>query len=148
MAARPRAAMPPLADYLPYLLNRAGARLAEGFSAEARALGVTLPEWRVLAVLRERPGRPMGDLAEATSIEGSTLTRVVDRLARRGLVQRTVAAQDKRVVTLDPTAEGRALTVRLLPLALRYEARALKGFTEAEAATLKTLLRRVYANPT
>jgi len=52
-------------------------------------------------------------------------------------------------IEVDPEAYGDSFAkpARLLPLALRYEARALKGFTEAEAATLKTLLRRVYANP-
>ena len=45
--------MGPLDSYLPYLLNRAGARIAASFSEEVRPLGATLQMWRVLAALRE-----------------------------------------------------------------------------------------------
>src|SRR4029453_1990923 len=65
--------MGPLDSYLPYLLNRAGARIATAFGEEVRPLGATLQMWRVLAALREQDGRRMGDLGDMTSIEGSVL---------------------------------------------------------------------------
>ncbi len=80
--------MGPLDSYLPYLLNRAGARIAASFSEEVRRLGATLQMWRVLAALREHDGRRMGDLSETTSIEVSTLTRLVDNMEKKGLVAR------------------------------------------------------------
>ena len=61
--------MGPLDSYLPYLLNRAGARIATAFNDEVRPLGATLQIWRVLAALREQDGRRMGDLSDTTSIE-------------------------------------------------------------------------------
>jgi len=78
--------MGPLDAYLPYLLNRAGARLAAAFEKDVRPLGASLQAWRVLAALRERDGRRMGDLSETTAIEVSTLTRLVDGMERRRLV--------------------------------------------------------------
>ena len=54
--------MGPLDSYLPYLLNRAGARIATAFNDEVRPLGATLQIWRVLAALREQDGRRMGCL--------------------------------------------------------------------------------------
>lgn len=138
--------MGPLDGYLPYLLNRAGARIAEAFGKEVRPLGATLQMWRVLAALRERDGRRMGDLSQTTSIEVSTLTRLVDNLQKKGLVARRRADQDARVVTLHVTAAGRRLTGRILPIAERYERVALAGFDEREAATLKAALRRLFAN--
>ena len=138
--------MGPLKDYLPYLLNRAGARIATAFSEEVRPLGATLQTWRVLAALRERDGRRMGDLSEITSIEVSTLTRLVDGMEKRGLAARRRDTSDARVVTLFVTASGRRMTQKILPIAQRYEKVILQGFSEAEAALLKAALNRVYDN--
>ena len=138
--------MGPLDGYLPYLLNRAGARIASAFGEEMRGLGTSLQAWRVLAALRERDGRRMGDLSTTTSIEVSTLTRLVDNMEKTGLVARRQDANDTRAVLLHVTAAGRRLTRRILPVAERYEEVALKGFAAAEAETLKAALRRLYAN--
>ena len=138
--------MGPLDGYLPYLLNRAGARIATAFSEEVRPLGATLQIWRVLAALREQDGRRMGDLSETTSIDVSTLTRLVDGMEKKGLVARRRAEQDARVVTLHVTAAGRRLIGRILPIAQRYERVALAGFDEREAATLKAALRQLYVS--
>lgn len=138
--------MGPLDGYLPYLLNRAGARIAMAFSKEVRPLGATLQTWRVLAALRERDGRRMGDLSETTSIEVSTLTRLVDNMENEGLVARRRDAADARAVTLHATPAGRRMTRMILPIAERYEKVALLGFSEAEATVLKTALRRLFDN--
>ena len=138
--------MGPLDSYLPYLLNRAGARIAAAFSEEVRPLGATLQMWRVLAALRERDGRRMGDLSETTSIEVSTLTRLVDNMEKKGLVARRRDAADARAVALHVTPAGRRLTQRITPIAERYESVALAGFTAAEADILKAALRRLYGN--
>ena len=138
--------MGPLDGYLPYLLNRAGARIAMAFSKEVRPLGATLQTWRVLAALRERDGRRMGDLSETTSIEVSTLTRLVDNMENEGLVARRRDAADARAVTLHATPAGRRMTRMILPIAERYEKVALLGFSEADATVLKTALRRLFDN--
>ncbi|CAN5690344.1 MarR family transcriptional regulator [soil metagenome] len=138
--------MGPLDSYLPYLLNRAGARIAAAFSAEVRPLGATLQMWRVLAALREQDGRRMGDLSATISIEVSTLTRLVDGMEKKGLVARRSDVADARAVLLHVTAAGRRLTRRLLPIAERYERVALAGFSAAEADAVKAALRRLFAN--
>jgi DNA-binding MarR family transcriptional regulator len=135
-----------LDGYLPYLLNRAGTRIATAFSEEVRPLGATLQTWRVLAALHERDGRRMGDLSEITSIEVSTLTRLVDNMESKGLVSRRRDAADARAVTLHAMPPGRRMTRMILPIAERYEKVALKGFSEAEVSVLKTALRRLFDN--
>lgn len=138
--------MGPLDGYLPYLLNRAGMRIATAFSEEVRPLGATLQIWRVLAALHERDGRRMGDLSETTSIEVSTLTRLVDNMESKGLVSRRRDAADARAVTLHAAPAGRRMTRIILPIAERYEKVALEGFSKAEATVLKTALRRLFDN--
>ena len=138
--------MGPLASYLPYLLNRAGARIATAFGEEMRPLGATLQIWRVLAALREQDGQRMGDLSSTTSIDVSTLTRLVDNMEKKGLVARQRDPEDARAVVLNVTPAGRRLTVRILPIAGRYEKVALQGFDPADAEQLKAAGRRLYAN--
>jgi DNA-binding MarR family transcriptional regulator len=138
--------MGPLEQYVPYLLNRAGARIAAAFNADMRQIGVSLQVWRVLAALREQDGRRMGDLSKTTSIEVSTLTRLVDNMEKDGLVVRRREAGDARAISLHVTPSGRRLTQRIVPIAERYEAVALKGFSAAEIAVLKKALRRLYDN--
>ena len=138
--------MEPLDSYLPYLLNRAGSRIATSFSERVRPLGATLQMWRVLAALHEKDGRRMGDLSDTTSIEVSTLTRLVDSMEKKGLVARRRDGKDARAVLLHVAPAGRRLTQRILPIAERYEEVALAGFNAAEADKLKAALRRLYAN--
>ncbi|HEX2889698.1 MarR family winged helix-turn-helix transcriptional regulator [Vineibacter terrae] len=138
--------MLPLDNYIPYLLNRAGARIAQSFSDEMRALGTTLQAWRVLAALRDRDGPRVSELSDRTSIEISTLSRVLDGMETQGLITRRRAADDGRVVTLHVAPAGRRLTDRIVPIAKRYERVAITGLSSSETETLKHLLRRVYAN--
>jgi DNA-binding MarR family transcriptional regulator len=140
-----------LASYLPYLLNRAGSRIAGSFIEVLRPHGITLTMWRVLAALDHEDGQRVGQIAALTSIEVSTLSRLVDALERKKLVVRRrpsqrAAGADARAVTVHVTPAGRALTQALIPIALDYEAIALDGFSPAEAKEIKAMLRRLYHN--
>jgi DNA-binding MarR family transcriptional regulator len=138
--------MLPLADYLPYLLNRAGSRIAVAFGEELKPHGLTLPMWRVLAALHQTEGQRMGELSEITSIEVSTLSRVVDAMAAKGLVERRRLAADARGVGVHRTQRGRRITETLIPVALSYEEIALSGFSPKEAKAFKEMLVRVFDN--
>jgi DNA-binding MarR family transcriptional regulator len=135
-----------LGDFLPYLLNRAGARLALGFSRGLKRHGVVLQEWRVLAVLLAHGTQRLLDLAALTSIDRSTLSRLVERMERGGLVARSRTAIDGRETLVTLTPQGRKTTRAILPMARHYESVALEGLSADEAKALKQLLVRVYAN--
>lgn len=138
--------MLPLDDYVPYLLNRAGARIAQSFAEEMRTLGTSLQAWRVLAALRDRDGQRVSELAVHTSIEISTLSRVLDGMQRQGLIARQRVADDGRAIALHVTAAGRRLIDRIIPIAERYERIATTGLSPRDIAALKRLLRRLYGN--
>jgi MarR family transcriptional regulator, organic hydroperoxide resistance regulator len=135
-----------LAQYLPYLINRAGVRLAVNFGRDIQHQGVTLQEWRVLAALAAAGAQRLSDLAGLTSIDLSTLSRLVSRMARGGLVRRSRANGDQRERRVALTAKGKRITGAIIPTARRYEIVALAGFSVQEARLLKRLLARVYAN--
>ena len=135
-----------LDDYLPYLLNRAGARIAEAFGRETRKHGISLQMWRVLAALQQEDGQTVGSLARRTSIDISTLSRLLDQMQKKRLLLRRRDAQDQRSIAIHRTAAAQDITGKLVPIARTYEAKALSGFAPAEARTLKAALRRLYAN--
>ncbi|MFI4988016.1 MAG: MarR family winged helix-turn-helix transcriptional regulator [Alphaproteobacteria bacterium] len=135
-----------LASFLPYLINRVGARLAEAFGKELAAYAVTLPMWRVLAALQGGGSRRVGLLAELTAIEVSTLSRLLVAMERRGMVERRRSREDARAVLIRLSDAGARLTRRLIPRALHYEEVALKSFARDDAKALKAMLKRVYEN--
>jgi DNA-binding MarR family transcriptional regulator len=135
-----------LGQYLPYLVNRAGVRLAVSFAQDLRRHGVLLQEWRVLAALAAHGPQRLSDLAALTSIDLSTLSRLVGRMTRGRLVERGRMDGDRREVQVKLTVKGRAVTRAIIPMARRYERLALGGFSDDEARTLKRLLVRLYSN--
>jgi DNA-binding MarR family transcriptional regulator len=135
-----------LTTYLPYLLNRAGFAASAAFADALAEHSLTVPAWRVLAVLMHGDRARVGELAERTSIEFSTLSRLIDALQRRGLVARKQAADDARAVHVALTARGRAVAQRLLPEAVALEQRMSAGMSAAEIRDLRRLLDKLYEN--
>jgi MarR family transcriptional regulator, organic hydroperoxide resistance regulator len=136
-----------LADYLPYLVNRVGVIIAEQFGEETLAPhGLSIAMWRVMAVLLSAGGQRQIDLADLTSIDASTLSRIVTRLVRMGLVTRARSASSNREVVVTLSAKGRALVTRLIPRAREIEAHAAVGLLPEELAVVKRCLRRIYTN--
>ena len=83
-----------LDDFLPYVFNRVTNRLNLNLLEVLRPRGITVPRWRVLAVLGARDGRNIGELSAFTIIEQPTLSRVVGQMERDGLVSRRPDGQD------------------------------------------------------
>jgi DNA-binding MarR family transcriptional regulator len=136
-----------LTRYLPYLVNRTGVRIATAFGEVLRRHGITLQMWRVLAALDHADGQRISDLAGLTSIDVSTLSRILDAMQEKGLVERRRGnGGDARVVTVHETGAGHTLTGKIIPHARHYEEVALRGFTREEIEALKAMLVRIYGN--
>jgi DNA-binding MarR family transcriptional regulator len=136
-----------LGDFLPYLVNRVGVIIAEQFGAETLAPHrLSIAMWRVMAVLSSAGGQRQIDLAELTSIDASTLSRIVTRLVRVGLATRARSASSNREVVVTLSAKGGALVARLIPRARGIESAAAAGLSAEELAVVKRCLRRIYAN--
>ncbi len=136
-----------LGDYLPYLVNRVGTIIADQFGDEALAAHrLSIAMWRVMAALAADGGQRQIDLADLTSIDASTLSRLVSRLVRMDLATRSRAASSNREVTVKLSQNGNALVARLIPLARRCEADAIAGLSREELMVLKRCLRRIYGN--
>jgi DNA-binding MarR family transcriptional regulator len=104
---------------------------------------VSLPVWRVMAALSARPGETVTGLAEACLLQQPTTTKLLDRMARDGLVARVPDARDRRIVRVALTPEGEAMAAGLLALAGRHEAEVLARHPQADA--VKPVLRDIVA---
>lgn len=130
----------------PYLLNRVGVRQGELFSKRLEAFGITLPMYRVMAVLRQEGQQRLGDLSAMTSVELSTLSRLVTAMKADGYISRVRPEDNGRTVQISLTPKGAALVEQLLPVAAEFEAVGIEGFTEAELDWLKAALVQIHDN--
>lgn len=136
-----------LGDYLPYLANRVGNIIADQFGVTALSPhGLSIAMWRVIAVLAANGSQRQTDLADLTSIDSSTLSRMVTRLVRMRLVTRTRSTKSNREVAVELSPKGKALVAELIPIARDYESIAIAGLAREELDVLKSCLRRIYAN--
>lgn len=135
-----------LQDFLPYLLNRAGMKIGLMFSRDVEPYGVTLPMWRVLIELWHKGDHRLGELADRTSIDMSTLSRLLVVMQRNKLIVRRRSGLDRRALSLTLTEKGLELIEEVAPFALYYEKQAMEGLDKDEVVQLKHLLRKVFEN--
>ena len=144
MAQRKKLHLP---EYLPYLINRVGAALVARFTADTlEAHGLSIAMWRVLVALSDLGPQRQVDLASLTSVEVSTLSRLVSRLIQMGLVTRARSAQSNREVVIALTAKAEAMMDEVVPVARELERIAIAGVPKSQLAAAKAVLHRVYAN--
>lgn len=135
-----------LGDHLPYLLNRAGVKIGNCFNRDIARYDITLPVWRVLVALWQHDEQSLSELSEITSIDVSTLSRLVVNMETKKLVVRRRSGKDARALSLSLTRKGEKLTEQIVPIAQFYEASATTGISEADIRRLKSLLSRIYSN--
>jgi MarR family transcriptional regulator, organic hydroperoxide resistance regulator len=102
-----------LSQYLAYLLASANRRMRLGLAQSIAAEDVTEEHWRILQLLSDEQGRSMGELAELVLLNHPALTKNIDKLVGRGLVQRAADAIDSRKVLVYISNRGLDTVARL-----------------------------------
>jgi DNA-binding MarR family transcriptional regulator len=137
---------PRLDDLLPYLMNRLVGRLNQNLAERLRRRGYSFQDWRILAVLAAHDGITLSQLAEATVIPQPTVSRLVARLERRGLLRRRVRTADSRFIEARITPRGAVAYRNMLPLAVDEYRGAVAGFDPADTEWLKRATLRMIDN--
>jgi DNA-binding MarR family transcriptional regulator len=133
-----------LDQYLPYLINRVGNTLVQLFSRDLAQFDISVPMWRVIAVLGERGDLRLVDLSSMTSIDASTLSRLTETMQRRKLLGRSRSPQNKREIVISTTPKGQELLRILTPIAAAYEREMTVGLSASELATAREALRQMF----
>lgn len=135
-----------LEDFLPYRLSVLSNRVSRAIAARyARAFDLTIPEWRVIAVVGRTAGLTAKQVAEATEMDKVAVSRAVARLVRAGRLAADSDAADARRQRLRLTRAGAELHARIAPIALECERKLLDALDPRERATLDQLLDRLLA---
>jgi len=135
-----------LENFLPYRLsilsNTVSTRISQAYETQ---FGLSIPEWRVIAILGRFPGLSAVEVAERTLMDKVAVSRAVTKLVKSGRIDRKFADADRRRSILNLSEEGRRVHNEVAPLALQFERDLLEGLSEDEAESLNTIMDRLLA---
>lgn len=129
-----------------FVVNDAARLFRRELDRRIRTLGVTALQWRTLATIALYEGVIQSQLAEWLEVEPITLSRMIDRLAESGLVERRPHPDDRRANSLYLTATAQPLVATVRFHADQLAQEALEGLDESEKQQLFGLLARVRGN--
>ena len=113
---------------------------------KARGVSISAPQWEILSVLWQRDGLTQTKLAAATTIDKASITRILDRMARDGLVERRADPDDRRAFRIHLRKAGKKLHEQLLPDVQKIIARAFSEIDEEQQRAATDFLKQVYKN--
>jgi DNA-binding MarR family transcriptional regulator len=135
-----------LDDFLPFRLSFTSNLVSDRIARAYQSLfGLTIPEWRLVAVIAEGGGITQQAIGAKTRMDKVTVSRAAIALVERGLIERAPNAGDRRSHLLRLTAAGTALYQQVAPKALELERRIFGGFDAGRVAAFVAMLREIDA---
>jgi DNA-binding MarR family transcriptional regulator len=131
---------------LPFLLNRIAADVTDNTNKAFQSEGLNVYGARVLILLHLDGNHSVGDLAAQASLDQSTLSHILRRLEKQGLVKRARQASDNRSVLVSLTAAGKVSGAHCWDSVQMHDAQLRDGLDDASVAVLEKLLKRIYKN--
>lgn len=130
--------------FLPFRLSITSNLVSDRIARAYQSLfGLSIPEWRLIAVIAEADGITQQAIGERTRMDKVTVSRAAIALVERGLLARAPNPGDKRSHHLSLTDEGRDLYASVAPKALELESKIFARFTRAELDRFVAMLRRI-----
>lgn len=133
-------------ETLPFEIGETAHALRRAFDRRAATLGVTRAQWKVLFRLSRQPGLRQIELADILDVEPITLSRIIDRLAEAGLVERRTDPADRRAWRLEVTAKAQPLIAKLRTLAEELMDEAFAGLSNEELELMRAKLSKIREN--
>lgn len=112
----------------------------------ARGYKVTSEEWALLLITHSHGQLSPSELAHKTLRDVTTVSRLIDRLERKGLIARTRTRQDRRIVDISLTATGEETFARLMPITSELIADSLRDIPPSDIEQLVQTLQKISAN--
>jgi DNA-binding MarR family transcriptional regulator len=128
-----------------YMLKRANSLISGVVDPTLEAHGFTMVQYQILVMLRDGIAVNPRDICAQFRHNSGALTRVIDQLAERGLLERSRRDRDRRKVELELTPAGREVVETLIPLVVEKLNSALADFSSAEVQEFKRLLLKLNA---
>ena len=109
-------------------------------------LGITVDQWLILDVLLHSDGVSQFTIAQKTYKDAPTVTRIIDLLEKKGLIERRTHADDRRKYSIHLSGEGREKAERVLPLVQAYRKQGWEGLQKEDYEKLKEILTTIQKN--
>ncbi|MBP0628984.1 MarR family transcriptional regulator [Cupriavidus sp. AcVe19-1a] len=135
-----------MCDSVGYLLQRAKNALAHTVEQEVSSLDITHAQASCLIMIASGRAATVTDLGRELNTDMGSVTRLLSRMEKRGLIERQRRDADRRVVDLLLTEQGQALADRLPSIFCKVLSQHFSGFSADEVQLLKSMLRRVIDN--
>jgi DNA-binding MarR family transcriptional regulator len=130
-----------LDKFIPYRLSVLSNTISMSIArAYAREFDLSIPEWRVIAVLARYTDLSAVEVAERTAMDKVAVSRAVQSLLKSRRLARSYNSEDRRRSVLRLSANGRSVYTRIAPLALDYEAKLLASLNSSDRRSLDRLI--------
>lgn len=133
-------------DSIGYLMRRVVTLVSGEIERRMEPLGLTDAQWKPLLRLFTSSDTTVASLARGCHLDAGAMTRLLDRLEAKNLCRRIRSVEDRRVVNLELTEEGREAARKIPDLVAEVQAVTAAGFTQAEFDQLKDYLNRMLVN--
>src|SRR5205814_2911501 len=124
------------------LLSRVKMSLVDALDAELAQFDISAAQYVILVNLASGCDSS-SDLCKGVSYDPGAMTRMLDRLERKGLVRRARCPDDRRKVILEMTKEGKAVYPKLVAVHVKVLNHFMRNFTKTQAGELESLLRQM-----
>lgn len=143
MSDTPEYAVSALEDHLGYWLRYVSNHVSGAFAQALQARQVSVAEWVALWHIHNRETITPGELADLIGLTRGAVSKVLTKLANKEWIARTVDATDSRVQWIILTPAGQQILPELAQLADHNDAYFFGGLSQAEQATLRSLLKKL-----
>ncbi len=127
-----------------FLLTGAQHRVFQELKKELEQYDLTPIQYGVLKCIWQLDLHTPKEIAEYLSIENSTISGILDRMEKKGLIERKIDREDRRFVYIDLTKAGKDLEDPVNKTIEDFNTEVLSIFTEKEASALRDMLRRLF----
>ncbi|NCF51952.1 MarR family transcriptional regulator [Gammaproteobacteria bacterium] len=133
-----------LEEFLPYRLSVLSHTISTTIAkAYEKQFGISIPEWRVIAILGRFPGLSAVEVADRTMMDKVAVSRAVSKLIETGRIDREFADADRRRSILNLSDEGRRVHNEVAPLALAFERELLNGIDAGDLGVFDTVINEL-----
>jgi len=129
-----------------FLLNRAARSMKRTLEARLATYGITASQYVLLAILAKKDGLSQTQLGNRLSFDNPTVTGVIDRMERDGLVERRRTSSDRRVINIFLSDKARAILSEIQEIAEEVNDRALEEYSAEEKSDLISMLNSIWKN--
>lgn len=129
-----------------YLVKQLTTTMGRELDRRMSELGLTDAQWKPLLLLQFGGCSTAADIARSACNDTGAVTRLLDRLEAKGLVHRVRSEEDRRVIHLDLTEDGKRVAADVPRIIAQLSNEILNGFSEAEFHQFRDLLNRALTN--